>query len=249
MSRDKVSEAIVEALKQLLSGPDEQRLHRSGKLDGLFASRAGVNGEAAARALREGLVEVVRTETRGKTLFEWVRLTPKGVEFLAEVESPVRALQELRDVLRANREAAPAWIEDMRSGLRTLADNIEERARGWLTRLEGLSRRVEDALARLDRSRPILPDELVQRVPWAPAALTYLDQRQQNAASPCTLPELFQALQTTQADLSVPAFHDGLRHLQERRVLQLLPAADAAELTRPEFALFQAGRVFYAVAA
>src|SRR5215510_8809935 len=103
MSRDRVTDAIIEALKAALSGPPEQRLHRSGKLEGLFASRAGVNGEAAARAVREGLLEVVRAEIRGKSVFEWVKLTPKGIEFLAESESPARALQDLRDVLRSNR--------------------------------------------------------------------------------------------------------------------------------------------------
>src|SRR5436305_13872510 len=122
MSRDKITDVLIEALKRTLTEPGEQRLHRSGKLEGLFASRAGVNGEAAARALREGLLEVVRTETRGKSVFEWVKLTPRGIEFLAESESPVRALQDLRDVLHSSRAAVPAWVEEMRAGLRTLAD-------------------------------------------------------------------------------------------------------------------------------
>ena len=59
---------------------------------------------------------------------------------------------------------------------------------------------------------------------------------------------MFEALQGALSSLSVPDFHEGLRQLQEKRVLRLLPAEDAAVLPRPEFALFQAGRVFYAVA-
>ena len=62
-------------LKQCLADPAEQRLFKSGKLDGLFASRTGTNAEAASRALADGLLEVVRTETKGKTTTEWVRLT------------------------------------------------------------------------------------------------------------------------------------------------------------------------------
>src|SRR5262245_384539 len=96
MSRDKVTDALVDALKLALTGPPEQRLYRSGKLDGLFPGRAGTNAEAAALALRDGLLEVVRTETRGKSSFDWVRLTPRGVEFLHERESPVAALHDLR---------------------------------------------------------------------------------------------------------------------------------------------------------
>ena len=72
MTNSKLTQALVEALKQALSDSAEHRLFRSGKLAGLFAGRAGVNAEAAAQALRDGLLEVTRTETKGKTTTEWV---------------------------------------------------------------------------------------------------------------------------------------------------------------------------------
>ncbi len=93
---DRTTELLLDALKRALVEPGEHRLHKSGKLDGLFPSRTGSSAEAADRALREGLLEVVRTEVRGKSAFEWVRLAPRGVDFLHEHESPVRALRELR---------------------------------------------------------------------------------------------------------------------------------------------------------
>ena len=49
------------------------------------------------------------------------------------------------------------------------------------------------------------------------------------------------------SDLSLPTFHDGLRRLQERRALRLQTADEPAGLPRPEFALLDAGRVFYYV--
>jgi hypothetical protein len=49
---DKITEALLLALKLALGGPAEQRLYKSGKLEGLFPGRAGANSEAAARALR-----------------------------------------------------------------------------------------------------------------------------------------------------------------------------------------------------
>ena len=67
---DKATEALIDALKQCLADPAEQRLFKTGKLDGLFASRGGANSEAAARAVQEGLLEVVRTETKGKTTID-----------------------------------------------------------------------------------------------------------------------------------------------------------------------------------
>lgn len=249
MSKDRVTEAVVEALKQALGGPGEQRLYKSGKLEGLFAGRTGVNGEAATRALRENLLEVVRIEPRGKTSCEWVRLTPQGVDFLHGHESPVQALRDLRDVLRANREAVPLWLADMRQSLHELGARLEEDAGRWREKLEVLGRRVDETLARLEKLRPALPEDLAQSVPWAPTAVDYLDRRQKGGVGPaCALPELFEALRRTWADLSLPAFHDGLRRLQERRALRLLPADDSAGLPQPEYALFDGVRVLYTAA-
>src|SRR5205085_7944438 len=104
--QDRVTEVLTAALKQALADhPAEHRLYKSGKLEGLFPGRSGAGGEAAARALRDGLVEAVRTEVKGKTTIEWVRLTPRGVEFVHGQESPAVALRELRDTLRTNQES------------------------------------------------------------------------------------------------------------------------------------------------
>src|SRR5947208_10537229 len=97
---DRPTQALLEALRAALSA-GEQRLYRTGKLDGLFPGRPGPAGAAAEMALRDGLLEVTRTEARGKTTIDWVRLSPRGVDFLHEHESPLRALQELRATLAA----------------------------------------------------------------------------------------------------------------------------------------------------
>src|SRR6266508_2714331 len=104
MTDDKLTQILLDALRAGLAQSGEQRLFRSGKLAGLFVNRTGVNGAAAEYALREGLLETVRTETKGKTPVEWVKVTPKGVEFVAERESPVRAMDELRAALEATRD-------------------------------------------------------------------------------------------------------------------------------------------------
>ena len=64
---DKVVETIVEALKVAMAQPGEQRLFRAGRLPGLFSSRAGLPGAAATQALKDGLLEITRTETKAKT--------------------------------------------------------------------------------------------------------------------------------------------------------------------------------------
>jgi hypothetical protein len=243
---DRVTEVLVEGLKQALAEPAGRRLYKSGKLDGLFPGRAGVAREAAARALRDGLLEVVRTETRGKTVIDWVRPTPAGVEFLHQHESPARALDELRTTLRLNQQALPAWLDDMRASLAALDQRLAEDARQWHDRLESLARRVEDTLRRIEQAAPPLPADVLQQHPWAPDAVSYLDRRKGGGASvDCPLPELFAALRREHAGLSVGAFHEGLKRLHARHALRLRPAEAPAEMTQPEFALFDGDAVLY----
>src|SRR5271168_2996176 len=98
---DKLTPALLVGIKQALSEPGEQRLFRSGKLPGVFAGKTGLYAEAAALALRDGLLETTRQETKGKTTTEWVRVTPRGIEFVHGHESPVQALHEIRTEIQA----------------------------------------------------------------------------------------------------------------------------------------------------
>jgi hypothetical protein len=249
MTKDKVTEALVQALKQALAEPGEQRLFKSGKLAGLFPGRTGANGDAAALALRDDLLEVVRTETRGKTTIEWVRLTPRGVNFLHDHESPVRVLEELRGLLQMTRDGVPAWLADLQRQVQELGNRLAEDVQRLTQRLDALGRRVDEALRRADAGPP-LPDGTTSGVPWALDALTYLDRRRTSGApGDCPLPELFAALREQHAELSLPAFHDGLRRLRDRRALRLLPAPDPSQpLPEPEYALLDGTAVLYHVA-
>src|SRR5262245_57906152 len=174
---DAVPPPLLDALREALSAGGERRLYRSGKLDGLFASRNGACAEAAALALRDGLLEVVRTETKGKTSIEWARITPHGAEFLHQHESPLAALHDLRQLLRCNQAALPAWLAQMQQSLQTIASHLQAETRGWGQRLDALERRVEEALRRLEAAGPLVPAELAQSHPWVIDALNYLDRR------------------------------------------------------------------------
>lgn len=244
---DRVTETLIEALKRGLARPGEHRLFRSGKLDGLFPGRGGANAEAATRAVRDGLLDVVRTETKGKTTIDWVRVTPRAVGFLHEHESPVRALHDLRRELQATKDGVPAWQAEMRRALGELGDRLSQDAGRLLSRVEALGGRVEEALGRLALLGPNLPDGLAEAVPWARDALDYLEKRASaSVPGPCPLPELFIALAASHPALSVTAFHDGLRRLGERRAVTLLPndAANGA-IDQPEYALLDGGRLLY----
>src|SRR4051794_6674604 len=85
---EKRTELTLDALKRALSEPVSHRLFRSGKLAGLFPSRVGASADAALHAITDGLLETVRTEAKGKFIVEWVRVTPKGVAFVHDRDSP-----------------------------------------------------------------------------------------------------------------------------------------------------------------
>jgi hypothetical protein len=243
---ERVREHLIGALKQALAESGEQRLYRSGKLAGLFSGRGGAAGDAAAEAVRSGLLEVTRTETRGKFTVEWVRLTPKGVEFLHQSEAPVSVLRELRAELLAARGEAPAWLEGVNKHLRESTRELAVQMEHALKRLDALAGRVEDALRRLD-GMPTLPHGVATTVPWAPEAITYLDHRRDSGApNGCPLPELFSAVRGRHPSLSLTDFQDGLRRLSEHKALRLARFEGPADrLPEPEYALLDGADVLY----
>lgn len=247
--RDRVNELLLAALKHALSVPGEHRLYRAGKLDGLFPGRSGASLEAARHALFHELLHRTRVEIKGKAEIEWVEITPRGVEILHENESPLHALHELRDTLRANRDALPEWLAGMRQLLHDLEAHLQTDTVRWGERLAAMEQRVEDTLRRLEAAGPLVPPEVVERHPWTVDALNYLDRRRAGGGSAvCSLPELFTAVRGHHPALSLSAFHDGLRRLHQRRAVSLRPVDDPTEMTRPEFALLEGDSVFYLAA-
>jgi hypothetical protein len=244
---ERADEHLLGALKRALAEPGDHRLYRGGKLAGLFASRHGPAGDAAATAIREGLFEVVRTETKGKFTTEWVRLTPKGVDYLHDHESPLAVLRELRSALGATREGVPVFLGQMQQQWQAFSAQMVEQMRLTLRRLEVLSERVEEALRRADAIGPKLPDGVANSVPWAVEALGYLDRRKNSgAADGCPLPELFAAVRRSTPELSLGDFQTGLRRLGDHRALSLLPFDGPADkLPEPEFALLDGASVLY----
>jgi hypothetical protein len=243
---DRSTQILVEALQQALAHGDEQRLYKSGKLEGLFPGRTGHAGDAAALALRESLLAVVRTEVKGRTIIEWVRLTPRGVDFLHDHQSPAAALNELRNSLRLNQQAVPIWLDEMRASLHAQEERLAADAQKWRQHLEALTRRAEDTLRRIDEAIPLLPRDMAEAYPWAIDALNYIDRRQSGGATTdCPLPELFAAITRAHPRLSVMVFHEGLRRLHERRAIRLQAANGLANLPQPEYALFDGGKVLY----
>ncbi len=229
------TELLLDALKTAVGEAREHRLFAAGKFAGLFPNRSTVCAEAAHEANQLGLFETVRTETKARQVVEWVRITPKGVAFLHDHDSPKAVLHDLKATLSATAAGIPDWMHDTRDQLAELKIDFETRAGEMVAQLAELTRRVDAALRRVDAATPRLPGILQTVVPWGLAALEYLDSRREvRAGTECSLRELFAALRPKFPDLTVPDFHAGLRRLHDNRSIHL---GRTDSPTDPEYAI------------
>lgn len=240
----KREEYLLEALRGALNG-DDHRLFKIGKKEGLFASRSGLTGEAAELALRENLLEHVRTETERGTDIEFVRLTPAGTEYLYNHDSPKAVLGEMHGLLKNAANGVPLWQDAMLKSLEKLASHITEEMAKYMAKLDSLTIRVEEALRRAEVT-PELAANLQAIIPWGLEALAYLDRRKAGGAlQACPLPELFHAMQVKFANLTVRDFHAGLQRLSDNRAITLAEYTGVGPLPQPEYAMMRGSKLLY----
>jgi hypothetical protein len=153
----------------------------------------------------------------------------------------------LHAALQTTKAGVPVWLEGMQREVQTLSDRLGDEMDRLLHRLDALAMRVEEALRRANADVPALEDGVARAVPWAADVLFYLDHRRQSgAAGDCPLPELFAAVRQRRPEVSLTAFHDGLRRLDDLRAIALQPfAGRPEELTEPEYALLDGAKVLY----
>jgi hypothetical protein len=241
---DRAKQILVDALR---GGVDraELRLYKAGKLPGLFNGKTAIHSDLARQAVAEELIEIVRTEIKGKVPIEFARVTAKGVEFVLSADSPVRAIEELKQSLEMNQNGLPGWLAD----LRVQVDDVGRRFLGEVEemkqRLDAMAARVNEALRRVEKFGPPVAEGAAGSLPWAHDAIDYLDQREHSGMPPrCALPELFGHLVRREDELTIRDFHTGLRRLHDRGLLRLFPADDRGPV-EPEYALLDGANVFY----
>ncbi len=243
---EKVIDILLPALRAAFADTGDHRLYKSGKLSGLFRRKGGTSGDAAAEALREGYLELVRTEVKGKISIEWVRLTPKGVEFIYRHDSPRSVLDEMHRLMHDARSGVPNWLNAILDQMQTLSKTFGDEMERYLQRIDTLTRRVEEALRRVDAGVPALAEPMQALIPWGHDALRYLDHRKlTGTGGPCPLPELFAAVRQTHAHLAVPDFQKGLKRLADNRAITLLPFVGNGRIPEPEYAIPDGAHMLY----
>lgn len=241
---DKATEILLDALRQGAAIGGELRLYRSGKLPGLFTGKTSINAEIASKAVADGFIEMVRTETKGKTSTDWVRVTPQGIAFLLERESPHRAMDELRAALHAHDDGLPGWLGEIRNCLEELTTRFLDEVAVVSRRLDALAQRVGESLKRTERSQ--VAAGAAGALIWAEDVSGYLEQRQTGGlGDKCPLPELFAAVKNKDEALTIKDFHIGLRRLHDRGALRLLPFDGPEGPPEPEYALLDGPAMYW----
>ena len=262
---DKFTPLILDALTRAAAEPAGVPLFASKTAPGLFpASTAGK--PAAKKAVDDGLLEVLRTESRGKAQAEICIPSKAGMQFLLAEASPKQVLEDLVRIL-----------EERRTEVRELLANAARMAVG----LERLAEVVGNVLPKVEQhqyrcpapstnghrdSHPI-PDEapMAELLPMPQratiAVMEPIDDlaevilarladwtASEPSARDCPLPDLFRSLSMRDEPPTIGQFHDCLRTLHEQRGIYLHPwTGPLYALPEPQLALLVGHEVaFYA---
>ena len=258
---DKLTQQIIDALAKAAAEPAGLPLFSGKSEPGLFPSAAAAKS-ASQKCLADGLVRVIRTETKGKAPREFYGLTETGWEFLLAAVNPKQVLEDFVRVLEARQGEVGELLDtarQMADSLQSLKDAVsrvlprvtlnrvptsrEPEASTHHTLLASDSRLTQsvNGVALLD-APPItdLTAAIQARLnDWAASA---------NAGEDCPLPELFRSLTTRDPAPTIGEFHDCLRQLHADGTVYLHPwTGPLYALPEPALALLVGhGVAFYA---
>ena len=231
---DKTAQLILDALSHAVQHTEGAPLHGNKTAPGLFPTTAAAR-QAAEHCKTEGLLRVVRTESRGKTTQEICAITDKGLAQLLAETSPKYVLESCVHAIEARQLQFQELIQSARHMQQTM-DSLRLVARQVLECIHGepLTADVPAPASGHDRH--------VEE--WRDAALQHL-RRWQSAGSSedCPLPEIYRRTSST---LSIGGFHDGLRRLHDDGQIYLHPwTGPLYALPEPPFALLVGHEVLY----
>jgi hypothetical protein len=227
---DKLTQHILDALGKAAASPAGLPLFQAKGEDGLFPSTA-IAKSASQKCLADGLIEVERTETKGRGAREWYALTSAGWEYLLEAGNPKQVLEDFVRVL----ESRQCEIQDLLAGIRRLA-----------TELNGIREAVSRVLPQIVERRvspgPADPHRASTAGGLSEAILHRLADRDATARHDCPLPDLFR----TVAGSTLGEFHDALRQLHAAGAIYLHPwTGPLHEMPDPAHALLIGHNIAY----
>jgi hypothetical protein len=227
---DRSSQLLLEALSHAAADSAGVPLLGSKTAPGLFATTA--TGRAVARrCLDEGLLRVVRTESKGKASVDVCTITDKGLAHLLGQVSPRQILEDFIRTLEAKQSQVGELLmiaRQMQAGIDALKLSAER-----------VLQRMQQANA---VSTPCVNGSSHDAESWTDAVLDHLARWSED----CPLPELFREAQRLAAALTIGRFHDGLRRLLDAGQIYLHPwTGPLYALPEPAVALLVGHEIAY----
>lgn len=224
----KLQPLVLAGLTAAFASSTECLLIASRSQSGLFPN--SVAGKAAAQtAVDAGWLNVVKTETRGKSLTTFVSLSPSGMDYLLGQTNPKPIIEAVQSQL----QQSELMLFALRDQLQTCLNHIQT----MRSKVEELEK----------RSGSMVTHEKVAMPDWESNIRCYLHHRQvSRPAEDCPLSELYQHARQQVPQLSVGTFHDGIRRLHAKQEIALQPwTGSLHELPDPELAIMQGHSVAY----
>ena len=207
---DKPTQLVLAALSRAVAEPGGLPLFGGKSTPGLFAATAA-GRQAAQRCQDEGYLQLVRSDTKGKSTIDYYTLSDKGLNHLLSQASPRQLLEDLVRALEARQVQA--------ADLLAVARQMQATLDGLKASAEQVLRQVPPAAADADGTAAAPADE-----GWKEDALAFLSSWHASGASEdCPLPELFRQARQAEPALSIGRFHDGLRQLHDGEQIYLHP--------------------------
>jgi hypothetical protein len=235
---DKSTQLVLDALARAVADPGGVPLHGSKSAPGLFPTSAPAK-QAAQHCKDEGYVQVVTTQAKGKTVQEICAITDKGLAYLLSQVSPRQVLEDLVRALEARQAQVGELVSTARQtqagfdALRALAEKV----------LQQVHQRKATAPLPCDKT-----EAAGNGTPtWTANVLTQLARWQaSHTTEDYPLPELYRAVRSGAAALSIGQFHDGLRRLHEQGQIYLHPwTGPLYEIPDPPYALLIGHEIAY----
>lgn len=228
---DRSTPLLLEGLSRAVAEPAGLPLVASRATPGLFTNTSA-SKQAAQRGKDEGLLRVVRTETRGKSTQEVCAITEKGLAYLLHQVSPRQVLEDFVRALQS-RQAQTGELLDVAHRMREELDALR-------TMAEKVLQQVQQPTANGHAS-----DHGPE--PWPMRVLEFLTHWQTSGtAEDCALPALFAQAQAAAPRLTIGQFHDGLRRLHDQEQIYLHPwTGPLYEIPEPSYALLVGHEVAY----